>query len=94
MHAVIVRVTIHNADRTRDVLNEPSCAQVSGAPVSRRRRTGRRCTRSLITIGGETRPASGSAAGAAPASRDVVQESSPPDEPISGRSPTQSSSDV
>ena len=32
MHAVVVRVTIHNADRTRDVLNSQVVPQVSGAP--------------------------------------------------------------
>jgi hypothetical protein len=32
MHAVVVRVTIHNADRTRDVLNGQVVPQVSGAP--------------------------------------------------------------
>jgi len=31
MHAVVVRVTIHNADRTRDVLNDQVVPQVSGA---------------------------------------------------------------
>jgi hypothetical protein len=32
MHALVVRVTIHNADRTRDVLNSEVVPQVSGAP--------------------------------------------------------------
>ena len=32
MHALVVRVTIHNADRTRDVLNNQVVPQVSGAP--------------------------------------------------------------
>ena len=32
MHALIVRVTIHNADRTREVLNSQVVPQVSGAP--------------------------------------------------------------
>ena len=32
MHAVVVRVTIHNADRTREVLNGQVVPQVSGAP--------------------------------------------------------------
>jgi hypothetical protein len=32
MHALVVRVTIHNADRTRDVLNSQVVPQVSGAP--------------------------------------------------------------
>ena len=32
MHALLVRVTIHNADRTRDVLNNQVVPQVSGAP--------------------------------------------------------------
>ena len=32
MHAVVVRVTIHNADRTREVLNSQVVPQVSGAP--------------------------------------------------------------
>jgi hypothetical protein len=32
MHALIVRVTIHNADRTREVLNNQVVPQVSGAP--------------------------------------------------------------
>ena len=32
MHACVVRVTIHNADRTREVLNSQVVPQVSGAP--------------------------------------------------------------
>ena len=32
MHALVVRVTIHNADRTREVLNNQVVPQVSGAP--------------------------------------------------------------
>ena len=32
MYAVVVRVTIHNADRTREVLNGQVVPQVSGAP--------------------------------------------------------------
>jgi hypothetical protein len=32
MHAVVVRVTIHNEDRTREVLNSEVVPQVSGAP--------------------------------------------------------------
>ena len=32
MHAVVIRVTIHNADRTREVLNSQVVPQVSGAP--------------------------------------------------------------
>jgi len=32
MHAVVVRVTIHNADRTREMLNSQVVPQVSGAP--------------------------------------------------------------
>jgi hypothetical protein len=32
MHALVTRVTIHNADRTRDVLNDQVVPQVSGAP--------------------------------------------------------------
>ena len=32
MHAVVVRVTIHNAGRTRQVLNSQVVPQVSGAP--------------------------------------------------------------
>jgi hypothetical protein len=32
MHALVVRVTIHNADRTRDVLNSQVVPQVSSAP--------------------------------------------------------------
>ena len=32
MHAVVVRVTIHNADRTREVLDSQVVPQVSGAP--------------------------------------------------------------
>ena len=32
MHAVVVRVTIHNADRTREMLNSRVVPQVSGAP--------------------------------------------------------------
>jgi hypothetical protein len=32
MYALVVRVTIHNADRTRDVLNSQVVPQVSGAP--------------------------------------------------------------
>ena len=32
MHALVVRVTIHNADRTREVLNSQVVPQVSGAP--------------------------------------------------------------
>jgi hypothetical protein len=32
MHAVVVRVTIHNVDRTREVLNGQVVPQVSGAP--------------------------------------------------------------
>ncbi len=32
MHALLVRVTIHNADRTRDVLNNQVVPQISGAP--------------------------------------------------------------
>jgi len=31
MHALIVRVTIHNADRTREVLNSQVVPQISGA---------------------------------------------------------------
>ena len=32
MHALVVRVTIHNADRTREVLNSQVVPQTSGAP--------------------------------------------------------------
>jgi len=32
MHAVVVRVTIHNEDRTREVLKTQVVPQVSGAP--------------------------------------------------------------
>jgi hypothetical protein len=32
MHALVVRVIIHNADRTREVLNSQVVPQVSGAP--------------------------------------------------------------
>ena len=32
MHALVVRATIHNADRTREVLNGQVVPQVSGAP--------------------------------------------------------------
>jgi len=32
MHALVVRVTIHDADRTREVLNSQVVPQVSGAP--------------------------------------------------------------
>lgn len=32
MHALVVRVTIHNLDRTRDVLNNQVVPQVSSAP--------------------------------------------------------------
>jgi hypothetical protein len=32
MHAVVVRVTIHNVDRTREVLNGQVVPQVSGSP--------------------------------------------------------------
>jgi len=32
MHALLVRVTIHNADRTREVLQSQVVPQVSGAP--------------------------------------------------------------
>jgi len=32
MHALVVRVTIHNADRTREVLNGQVVPQISGAP--------------------------------------------------------------
>jgi hypothetical protein len=32
MHALVVRVTIHNTDRTREVLNSQVVQQVSGAP--------------------------------------------------------------
>ena len=32
MYAVVVRVTIHNADRTRELLNSQVVPQVSGAP--------------------------------------------------------------
>jgi hypothetical protein len=32
MHALVVRVTIHNADRTREVLNNQVVPQISGAP--------------------------------------------------------------
>ena len=32
MQALVVRVTIHNADRTREVLNGQVVPQVSGAP--------------------------------------------------------------
>jgi hypothetical protein len=32
MHAVVVRATIHNADRTREVLNSQVVPQASGAP--------------------------------------------------------------
>jgi hypothetical protein len=32
MHALVVRVTIHNVDRTREVLNDQVVPQVSGAP--------------------------------------------------------------
>jgi hypothetical protein len=32
MHALVVRVTIHNADRTREVLNSQVVPQISGAP--------------------------------------------------------------
>jgi hypothetical protein len=32
MHAVVIRVTINDADRTREVLNSQVVPQVSGAP--------------------------------------------------------------
>jgi hypothetical protein len=32
MHALVVRVAIHNADRTREVLNGQVVPQISGAP--------------------------------------------------------------
>jgi hypothetical protein len=32
MHALVVRVTIHNPDNTREVLNSEVVPQVSGAP--------------------------------------------------------------
>jgi hypothetical protein len=32
MYALVVRVTIHNADRTREVLNSQVVPQVSGSP--------------------------------------------------------------
>jgi hypothetical protein len=32
MYAVVIRVTIHDADRTREVLNSQVVPQVSGAP--------------------------------------------------------------
>ena len=32
MHALVVRVTIHNADRTRELLNSQVVPQMSGAP--------------------------------------------------------------
>ena len=32
MYALVVRVTIHNADRTREVLNSQVVPQASGAP--------------------------------------------------------------
>jgi hypothetical protein len=32
MHALVVRVTIHNADRTRELLNNQVVPQASGAP--------------------------------------------------------------
>jgi hypothetical protein len=32
MNALVVRVTIHNADRTREVLNNQVVPQVSGSP--------------------------------------------------------------
>jgi hypothetical protein len=32
MHALVVRVTIHNVDRTREVLNSQVVPQVSSAP--------------------------------------------------------------
>ena len=32
MYAVVIRVTIHNVDRTREVLNGQVVPQVSGAP--------------------------------------------------------------
>jgi hypothetical protein len=32
MHALVVRATIHNADRTREMLNSQVVPQVSGAP--------------------------------------------------------------
>jgi hypothetical protein len=32
MHALVVRATIHNADRTREMLNTQVVPQVSGAP--------------------------------------------------------------
>jgi hypothetical protein len=32
VHAVVVRATIHNADRTREVLNSQVVPQASGAP--------------------------------------------------------------
>ena len=32
MYAVVIRVTIHNVDRTREVLNSQVVPQVSGAP--------------------------------------------------------------
>jgi hypothetical protein len=32
MHALVVRVTIHNVDRTREVLNSQVVPQLSGAP--------------------------------------------------------------
>ena len=32
MHAIVVRATIHNAERTREVLNSQVVPQASGAP--------------------------------------------------------------
>ena len=32
MHALVIRVTIHNADRTREVLKSQVVPQISGAP--------------------------------------------------------------
>jgi len=32
MHALVIRVTIHDADRARDVLNNQVVPQLSGAP--------------------------------------------------------------
>jgi hypothetical protein len=32
MHALVVRATIHNADRTREVLNSQVVPQAAGAP--------------------------------------------------------------
>ena len=36
MYAVVVRVTIHKVDRTRNVLNNQLCRRFRARPVSRR----------------------------------------------------------